>query len=59
MSSHSLFLLLPVPAGVDVVFAYGASEEAFAAVTAKGAIVFPCGFVSADGTVTADPIWTR
>ncbi len=50
--------MLAVPAGVDVALAYGASEEAFAAVAAEGSIVFPCGFVSTDGTVTADPVWT-
>lgn len=53
--SHCMFLL---PAGVDVVLAYGASEEAFTAVTAGGSVVFPCGFVSTDGTVTADPVRT-
>lgn len=42
-----------------MVLAYGAPEEAFAAVTAGGAIVFPGGFVPADGTVAADPIGTR
>lgn len=58
MCSLSMFLL-SVPAGVDMAFAYGASEEAFAAIAAGGSVVFPCGFVSADGTVTADPVWTQ
>lgn len=57
VSSHSVSL--SVPAGVDVTFAYGASEEAFAAITARSSIVFPCGLVSTDRTVAADPIWTR
>ena len=47
-----------VPAGVNVALAYGASEETFAAVTAGGSVVFPCGFVSADGTVSTDSVWT-
>lgn len=55
MCSHSMFY---VPAGVYMALAYGASEEAFTAVTAGGSIVFPCGFVSTDGTVAADPVWT-
>lgn len=49
-------LLLSVPAGVDMALAYGAPEEAFTAITAGGSIVFPCGFVSTDGTITA--VWT-
>lgn len=53
------YALVSVPAGVDVALAYGASEETFTAVTAGGSVVFPCGFVSADGTVTADPVCTR
>lgn len=56
--SCSMFLF-SVPASVDVVLAYGASEEAFTAVTAGGSIMFPCGFVSTDCTVTADPVCTR
>lgn len=52
---HGVFL----PAGVDVALAYGASEEAFTAVTARGSVVFPCGFVSTDGAVAVEPIWTR
>lgn len=51
--------LQTVPAGIDVALAYRASEEAFAAITAGGSIVFPCGFISTDCTVTNDPIWTR
>lgn len=51
--------LLSVPAGVDMALAYGASEEAFTAITAGGSIVFPCGFVATDGTVTTDPVCTR
>lgn len=38
--------------------AYGTSEEAFTAITAGGSIVFPSGFVSTDGAVTANPVWT-
>lgn len=53
--THTRFSL-SVPAGVHMALAYGASEEAFTAVTAGGSIVFPCGFVSTDGTVTADPV---
>lgn len=48
--------LLSVPARVDMALAYGASEEAFTAITAGGSIVFPRGFVSTDGTVAADPV---
>lgn len=55
---HSVSLQT-VPAGIDVALAYRASEEAFAAITAGGSIVFPCGFISTDCTVTNDPIWTR
>lgn len=51
--------LLSVPAGVDMALAYGASEEAFTAITAGGSIMFPCGFVATDCTVAADPVWTR
>ena len=56
MCSHSI-CLLSVPAGVDVALAYGASEEALTSVTAGGSVVFPRGFVSTDGTVTAHPVW--
>ena len=52
-------VILSVPAGVDMVLAYGAPEEAFAAVAAGGTVVFPGGFVPADGTVAVDPIGTR
>lgn len=55
---HSVSLQT-LPAGIDVALAYWASEEAFAAITAGGSIVFPCGFISTDRTVTNDPIWTR
>lgn len=58
MCAHKVCILPSVPAGVDMTLAYGASEEALAAVTAGGSVVFPGGFVSADGTVTADPVCT-
>lgn len=59
-SSHSLVCWFPpsVPAGVDVILAYGAPEEALAAVTAGGSVVFSRGLVAADGTVGTDPVWT-
>lgn len=49
----------PVPAGVDVALAYGASKEALTSVAAGSAIMFPRGFVSTDRTVTTHCIWTR
>lgn len=55
---HNANVIIGVPASVDVALAYGAPKEAFAAVTAGGAVVFPCGFVAADGTVTVGPIRT-
>lgn len=48
-----------VPAGVDVTLAYGAPEEALAAIAAGRSIVFACGLVAANGAVGADPVWTR
>lgn len=48
-----------LPAGVDVTFAYGASKEAFTAITAGGPVVFPSGFVSTDRTVAAHSFWTN
>lgn len=39
--------------------AYGAPEEALAAVAAGRPIVFACGLVATNGAVCVDPIWTR
>lgn len=46
-----------VPACIDVALAYGASEEAFAAVAAGRAVVLPRGLVPTDGAVGGDPVW--
>lgn len=51
--------MVSVPAGIDVALANGAPEEALAAITAGGSVVFPCGLVPADGTVGGDPVWAR
>lgn len=48
-----------VPAGVDVTLAYGAPEEALAAIAAGRSVVFACGLVATNGAVGADPVWTR
>lgn len=56
MAAHPC--VVSVPARVDVALANGAPEEALAAVTAGGSVVFPCGLVPADGTVGGDPVWT-
>lgn len=50
--------MVSVPACIDVALAYRASKEAFAAITAGGSIVLPCGLVPTDGAVGGDPIWT-
>lgn len=48
-----------VPAGVDVTLAYGAPEEALAAIAAGRSVVFACGLVATNGAVGADPVWAR
>lgn len=50
---------MSVPAGVDVTLAYGAPEEALAAVAAGRSVVFARGLVAADGAVGAETVWTR
>lgn len=56
---HSaIMFLLFVPASVDMILSNGAPKEAFTTVTARGSIVFPCSFVSTDGTVGVDHLRT-
>lgn len=42
------------PAGVHVVLPHAPPEEALAAITARGAVVFACGPVPTDGTQGTD-----
>lgn len=46
-----------VPAGVDVTLSDAPAEEAFASITAGGAIMFTCGFITTDCTVGAHAIF--
>ena len=53
--------VLRLPAGIFLVFAHGAPEEALAAVAGDGVVVFAGGLVGADGArlVTGGRVYLR
>lgn len=58
MIFNTQYLFYSVPAGVDMILPDAPAEEAFAAITARRAIMFTCGFVATDCAVGAHAIFS-